>query len=232
MKGLSMAAKLKYRITGKPTLGKGRLAVALFFEPKSLRMTETPFGVIFDLDESYTVGEPGTPGFPMHLIRLALPAFSDVTNIKATAVKTLNVTEKPVFVAPIQEPQPGFPPQDKSKSLIKKSLYDGKRKGIDKPSYVQKIQGVTSPDLKKYQRALAIPAQLVRVSNIEHRGVATVLTLEINPVKQNKSGLIELTTEVKIEIEYESTSVPKATEPVIGSRHFKPARTKLESTKI
>jgi hypothetical protein len=227
-----MSAKRMTRITGKPTLGRGDLTLTVSIEPKSLRITETPFGVIFDLEDAHLVGKPGTPGFPMKLLRLALPPYSDVTDIKVTVTKKTNVTKKPVFVAAIQEPRPGVPAKPGGKQAIKRSLFGPQRAGIEKPTYVSEARGVTLPRLQEYQRILADPAPVVRIAAIEHRGVATVLTLEVNPVHQNKDGIIELATEIKITLAYESTTTPKKGGLLAGSRDFRQARTKSEARRF
>jgi len=194
-------------------------------------MTETPFGVIFDLEDARLVGKPGAPGFPMQLLRLALPPYSDVTDIKVTVSKKTNVTEKPVFVAPIQEPRPGVPAKPGGKEAIKRSLFGPQRPEIQKPSYVQ-ARGITLPRLEEYRRILADPAPVVRVAAIEHRGVATVLALAVSPVHQKKNGIIELATEIKIILAYESTTAQKKGGLFVGSRDFRPPRTKSEAKRL
>ena len=227
-----MTTKRRIQIEGKPGLGKGNLVLTVKFEPKSLKMTETPFGVIFDLEDAYIVGEPGTPGFPMQLMRLALPPYSDVTDFKVMVTKKANVTKKPVFVAPIQEPRPGFPPKPAGSDAIKLSLFGKPSAEIQKPTYVLETPGVTLPLLEEYRRILANPTPVVRIAAIEHRGVATVLTLELSPVHQKKDGIIELATEIKVMLAYESTSAPKKGRLIVSSRHFKHARTKSEAIRL
>ena len=227
-----MTTKRRIRIEGKPSLGKGDLVLTVKFDPKSLKITETPFGVIFDLEDAHLVGEPGTPGFPMQLLRLALPPYSDVTDIKVTVIKKVNVTKKPVFVAPIQEPRPGVPSKPGGKEAIKRSLFGKPRAEIEKPTYVREARGVTLPRLQEYQRILAEPASVVRIAAIEHRGVATVLGLEVSPVRQKKDGIIELATEIKVTLAYESTTAPKKGGLFVGSRDFRQARTKSEARRF
>jgi len=227
-----MTTKRMIRIEGKPILGQGDLVLTVKFEPKSLRVTETPFGVIFDLKDAHLVGELGTPGFPMKLLRLALPPYSDVTDIKVTVTKKANVTKKPVFVAPIQEPRPGVPAKPGGKEAIKRSLFSQPRAEIEKPTYVREARGVTLPRLKEYQRILAEPAPVVRIAAIGHCGVATVLTLEVSPVHQKKDGILELATEIKVTLAYESTTAPKKGGLLVGSRDFRQARTKSEARRF
>lgn len=227
-----MMTKSRIRIKGKPSLGQGDLALTVKFKPKSLRMTETPFGVILDLEDAHLIGEPGTPGFPMQLLRLALPPYSDVTEFKLTATRKVNVTRKPVFVAPIQEPWPGGPAKPGGKEAIKRSLLGPQRAEIEKPTYVREVSGATLPRLAEYKRILADPESVVRIAAIEHRGVATVLTLEVNPVSQNMDGIIELATEIKITLTYESTTAPKKGGLLVGSRDFRQARTKPEAKRL
>lgn len=228
-----MSAKSMIRVTGKPTLGRGDLTLTVKFALGSLKLIETPFGVIFDLENAHISGEPGTPGFPMQVLRVALPPFSDVATFEVAIAKRANVTKKPVFVAPIQEPRPGGPARRGDKETIKPSLHAAPRPAeTDTSNYVRMPRAVTLPQLEKYQRVLAAPAPPVRIASIEHRGAATVLTLEVNPVSQNKNGIVELATEIRISLSYESTTTPKTGGPFIGSRDFRQARTKVEAKRF
>lgn len=224
-----MFNKQNIRIAGKPTLGRGDLSLTLKFKPSSLKITESPFGVILNLEDAYLVGEVGTPRFPMQLLRLALPAYSDVTDFQFKVTKKVNVTTKPVFVAPIQEPIPGSRAKPGGRDTIKRSLFDTRSVEINQPTYIPEVRGITPPRLQEYQIALANPASVVRVSSIEHRGVTTILTLAVNPVHQKKNGIIELNTEIKITLAYESTTLPKKGGTLIGNRYYRQARTKFEA---
>ena len=82
-----MPASRRIRVVGKPALGKGSLDVLAKFSRSDLERLETPFGNLLNLKDGMISGEPGTPGFPSQLIRVALPASSDITDIKTTVVK-------------------------------------------------------------------------------------------------------------------------------------------------
>lgn len=227
-----MSTRRIVQVSGKPSLGQGDLKLTVKYKSESLRIVESPFGMIFDLEDACLVGEPGTPGFPMQLLRLALPPHSDVTNFQVAITKKANVTQKPVFVAPIQEPRPGGGAKPDGTEVIKRSWFRPQRAEIEKPAYVQVTHGVTLPRLEGYQRILVEPAPVVRIAAIEHRGVATVLTLEVSPVSQNKEGIVELMTEIKITLTYESTTAPKIGELYISNRDFRPARTASEARRL
>jgi hypothetical protein len=227
-----MSAKRSIRITGKPILGKGSLAATIKYKPEALQIIETPFGVILDLEDAYMYGEPGAPGFPMQLIRLALPPQSDVTDIEATVVKKINVTDKPVFVAAVQEPRPVLPTGQSDKIPIRPSLFVKKKDTVEKPTYLERSLGVTLPYLKEYQRILASPPSVVQISTIEHFGVATILSLEVHPVQQNGNGFLELATEIKINLTYASTKIEEKVGPFVGSRFFKPLRSAFEAKRL
>lgn len=227
-----MAAKRVIRIEGKPMRGKGSLTVVVKYDPTALTITETPFGATLDLEESFILGEPGAPALPSQLVRAALPPYSDITDFQVTITKRTNVTKKPIFIAPVQEPRPAVRAKSGSKETIKKSLFASRRAETEKPTYVQQTPGITPPHLKEYIRILAEPAPTVRIAGVEHRGTATIVTFEMNPVHQNGDGIIELATEIKISLTYDSTKNEKEFGLVVGSRHYKPARNKVEAKRI
>ena len=225
-----------FKITGKPTLGQGKLDLAIKFDPKSLTITETPFGALLNLENGHISGEPGTPAFPMQMLRVALPAYSDITDFRVTVAKKVAMTAKAVFVAPVQEPRAGAKEPKSSLGVtvtsLKPSLALSKISFLEKPDYVSKSRGVTLPRLKEYQRVLSQPAPVVRLASIEHRGVASIAVLEVNPVTQNSNGIIELATDIKITLTYDSTKNSKKVDLILGSRDFKRVRSKAEATRM
>jgi hypothetical protein len=213
-------------------MGKGSLDVLAKFSRSDLERLETPFGNILNLKDGMISGEPGTPGFPSQLIRVALPASSDITEIKTTVVKKAAITRKPVFVAPIQEPRPALPRPRKIKEKIKRSVYRRSEKEPKRPDYLKDAPGVAPLDIAKYKRALAVPAAIAEVIRIEHTGAATIATLQITPAYQNAKGLIKLCTSIKISITYESTKSKKPKKLIAASRFYRPLRTKQEALRI
>lgn len=216
------------RVEGKPSWGKGSLKTIIKYKKTALKITGTLFGSVLDLEDAYISGEPGTPGFPMQVLRLALPPFSDVTDIQVAVKKKVTVTRKPVLVAPIQEPQPGSPAKPRRQRVSDPLDVDD----VDDLPYIRATRGVTLPRLEEYRRILSNPEPVVRVASVEHRGTATILTLEARPVRQNKKGLLELATEIEVSLSYEPTTDPKDGKPFLGSRVFKRARTRSEAKRI
>ncbi|WP_460597397.1 C25 family cysteine peptidase [Geomonas sp. Red276] len=186
---------------------------------------------MLDLDDGYVAGKPGAPGFPMQLLRVALPPFSDVTDVKAVITKKTEVTKSPKLVAPIQEPRPIHPPSP-PKEKHKPSLHAEKRREFAPSPYPRVAPHITPPDIKEYQRALAQPAPVASISTIEHRGVATIASLELRPVHQNEKGILEFATEISITLTYEPTSAPKSGGYFAGSRDFRKARTLKEAARM
>ncbi len=220
-----MAKTRTIRITGEPGREKGSLSVRIAFSAKALVLTDTPFGTVVDLEYSHTAGEPGEPGFPVQLVRLALPAFSDIVKFEVAIDKKKTITSTPVFVAPVQELQPAMPMVKFKPSHAKPS-----KPAVARPEFLRP-RGVTPPHLPTYQSVLAKKLPAARLVSLEHRGVATIATIEVSPASQNAAGMIELATEIRLMISYESTKTEKKG-PFVGSRFFKPPRSRGEARRL
>lgn len=227
-----MPASGRIRVVGRPEMGKGSLNVLASYGKSDLEMLETPFGIILNLKDGMITGEPSTPGFPSQLIRVALPASSDITGIKTTVVKKVSITTKPVFVAPIQEHRPALPSRRNVNPKIKRSVYRRPEKGPKRPDYLDDVPGVEPLDIAKYKQAHANPAATAEVIRIEHTGAATIATLQITPAYQDAKGLIKLCTAIRITITYESTKSKRPKKLVAASRFYKPLRTKQEALRV
>jgi hypothetical protein len=62
---------------------------------------------------------------------------------------------------------------------------------------------VTLPRFDIYRQSLTAPQPVARITGTEHRGVATLVGLEIHPVSQNAKGILELATEIQLSLTYE-----------------------------
>jgi hypothetical protein len=210
-----MARTRTVHITGVPG-EKGSLGVQIVYSDTALVFTDTPFGTVLELEDAHTAGDPGEPGFPVQLVRVALPAFSDIVKFDVTVAKA-TVTSAPVFVAPVQELQPALPTVK-----LKPSHTEPAKPAVTRPEFLRP-RGVTPPRLPVYRAVLARRLPAARLVSLEHWGVATVATIELRPASQNAKGTIELSTEIRLTISYESTRTDKKG-PFAGTRFFKPPR--------
>ena len=215
------------KIKGNPQRDEGTIEVVVRYIKKALTLTETPFGQVLDLDDSFLSGEPGEPAFPVQQIRVALPPYSDVLDVEAEASNVREMTRVPVFIAPVQEMRPAMP----TRAKIKKSLYRELPPAVKPPSYVADARGVTTPNLDTYRNVLSRPAPAATLVDIEHRGPATIAVLELRPVSQNPQGIIELASVIRVSLSYEPVARVR-TGSFAGRRFFKKARSSFEEVNI
>ncbi|MGE0085396.1 MAG: C25 family cysteine peptidase [Desulfococcaceae bacterium] len=222
-----MTSQRTIKIKGNPQRDEGTVEVVVRYTKKAITLTETPFGQVLDLDDSFLSGEPGEPAFPVQQIRVALPPYSDVLNVEAEVSNVREMTRAPVFIAPIQEMRPAMPTRVK----IKKSLYRESPPAVKSPSYVKDARGVTTPHFDSYRNIMARPAPAATLVDIEHRGPATIAVLELRPVSQNPQGIIELASVISVSLLYQPVAkVRKGS--FAGRRFFKKARSSFEELKI
>ena len=89
------------------------------FEREKLRLVETPFGVLVELQGTAASGEPGGPGLPSKVIRVAVPPLTEVTQVDAKSLATDHICKKAVMIAPLQYPRPGVRKEPKSELKIR-----------------------------------------------------------------------------------------------------------------
>jgi hypothetical protein len=201
-----MASNRKIQIGGDPKRQKGTLALTVQYSPSGLKVKETPFGVVLDLQDAHVHGEPGTPGIPSQRVRVALPPGSTVKSFAVKVGKRAAMTKGPVFIAPIQEPQPAAPAARPGKTQLKRSLFSKPVVEEEPQPGLPGGRGITPPRLAEYERLLSSPPPVARVAAVEERGGATVVTLDLHPVAQSRKGIVELATQVVVSLTYEPTS--------------------------
>lgn len=199
------------RIEMKSSSGKNRegIQLGLSFDPADLRLTHTPFGTLVELEGCTISGEPGGPGLPSKIIRLALPALTIVAEVSATAVKTIRLTEKPELVAPLQLPQPGIvddqPPEKGGREepakelLIKLSTLRQRDEAFVEPYPARPF---VPPRVELYELEAKKPRPLARFVATEQVGLVPIILVEVTPVRLTKDGLLEFAPEIEVTVTY------------------------------
>lgn len=171
------------------------LQVKLTFDPADLRLTRTPFGMLVELEGCALTGEPGGPGLPAKVIRVALPAMTRATRVSAERGKTMRLTEKPELVAPLQLPQPGITVEPPGKP----STFRPRGEPSVEPF---PARPVVPPRLELYEQEAKQPRPLARLVATEQVGPVPVIVVEVTPVRLTKEGLLEFAPEIEVTVAY------------------------------
>src|SRR5215212_1599859 len=82
--------------------GERELRAVFSFDPAEVRLDETLIGVVVQLRDCATAGEPGSPALPKRNVRLALPPRTRMTGMDVRAIATTTISRDAVPVAPLQ----------------------------------------------------------------------------------------------------------------------------------
>lgn len=202
LKGVPMRFEMK----SNARKDNGALRVALSFDPAELHMKPTPYGVVLQLDGCTLSGEPGGPGLPSRVIRLALPALSRVGSVKGQATRTVLLNKKPALLAPLQLPQPGDRTKPKGGDgehcdvMVKPSSL----REHDEP-FVEPLpsHALLPPRAELYEREARQPRPLARLVATEQVGPVPIAVIEVSPVHLTAEGLLEFATEIEVSVTVE-----------------------------
>lgn len=217
----------------KKSVDRDTLMAKMTFDQGDLNLKRTPFGILVELKGCITSGEPGGPGLPSQIVRLALPPFSRPTLVSAKAYRTVLLTEKPEMVAPMQLPQPlsGPKPTVPQKISIddlhiKPSSLRPKDDVFEEPYSAPPFQ---PPRSELYEIEIDKPRPLARLVATEAAGEVCVVVVEVSPVRFTQKGWLEFVSDLEVMITYEQTKGAQLQdrekdEPdVVGSDKFKVA---------
>lgn len=201
---------MKAKMKNSEQRGHQILQVSLTFDPAGLRLTRTPFGMLVDLEDCPISGEPGGPGLPAKLIRLALPVLARATGVSTEAGKTVRLTKKPELMAPLQLPQPGVagkqPPTKRrgKKPQEEVSIKPSTLRPRDEP-FVEPYPApqFLPPRVELYKQEAERGRQLAKLVATEQVGPVRVVVIEVNPFSLTKDGLLEFAPEIVITLTYE-----------------------------
>lgn len=196
------------------------IRVEVAFDPDTLHLRETPFGTQIELEGGKSSGEIGGPALPRHVVKVAVPPLHWPMKMEISHEHFVPVTREPVFIAPVQPRRPGALPAEKPSGSyrdtaetgpeIKRSAFckDEERDREDLPEPFP-IPAIVLPDAALYEKSTRSPRPLARALDIETIGLTHVARIELNPVRQNAAGQLELCTRCEIELSY-STERPLA----------------------
>lgn len=79
-----------------------KLTVKLTFSQAEVKISHTLYGVELSLLRGQILAQSGAPGFPIRIEEVAIPEGMEVSRITARVIKTIPLTDRSVFVAPVR----------------------------------------------------------------------------------------------------------------------------------
>lgn len=189
------------------------IKVEVAFDPDSLHLRDTIFGTQIELNGAKPGGEIGAPALPRFVVKVAVPQLQWPTRMQVSHEHFVQVTRQPVFVAPVQPLRPGAMPAEKvpehdeqaetARPEIKWSCFR-KDHDSDRSQFPEPFPAPVAvpPDPQIYEKSIRAPRPLARPLSIETIGLTRIARIEINPVRQNAAGQLELCTRCEIELTY------------------------------
>lgn len=187
----------------------GRIQLSIEFDREDLRLTQTPFGLLVELEGATPSGEPGGPGLPSQVIRVALPPLCEVRRIEGKPVESETITRESVLIAPLQHPRPGI--GDKVRPEIIRDQDDEQafpiRRGTLRPPTEPFVEPFPSPpfvfpQVELYEREVKRPRPIARLITMEQTGLSPIAVVEVNPVRLTSAGLLEFHRQIEIVVSY------------------------------
>jgi len=189
------------------------IKVEIAFDPDTLHLRDTPFGTQIELQGAKSSGEIGAPALPHFVVKVAVPPLHWPTKMEVSREHFVPVTREPVFIAPVQPSRPGALPAEKPSGNyehpaetgpeVKWSAFrkDAERDRDEFPEPFP-IPPAVPPNAQLYERSTRSPRPAARALNIETIGLTRIARIELNPVRQNAAGQLELCTRCEIELSY------------------------------
>ncbi|HKI44651.1 MAG TPA: C25 family cysteine peptidase [Balneolales bacterium] len=208
----------------------GEIKIEFTFDSSTLNITESPFGMLVELEGCHPSGEFGGPSLPSKSVRLALPPSTKIMDLETKILKSETVLDGPVLIAPLQPARPG-PKKSPGKSDPKKNQ-SGKEAGFQ--SFIPRLREEPFAESPKptdfvpvrqdlYELEMAKPRPTIRQIESEEMGLNPIVTLEINPLRFTKKGGIELSTQIQLIVRYQPVlSVKRTTEDTAGRQKMIP----------
>ena len=173
--------------------GIGSLEVKVTFDRSGLILTESPLGLIVELEGCKTTGFPGGPSLPSQIIRLALPVQTRVTRVMSRRPDPITVTREPVHVAPAQPPPP-----DVDEPLPETACAPGKH--VAESSRMPRFE---APRPKLYEREVRDFHKVARLLGTREIGLVQIALIEVKPIRLDKDSYLRFFEEVDVSVLYQ-----------------------------
>ena len=193
--------------TRQSTQEGGSIRFTITFADDALHLTSTPYGLFVALEACEQSGAPGAPALPRHVLRVAAPQETHVVGVRATPMRTIQVTDAPMLVTPIQRPQPGTIAGGSAGQDYGRNGRLGPKPSTWRPPEQPLVrpfpaQPMVLPDAALYQQEVDSPRPVARLRTTEYIGLAHIASIEINPVRLTESGQLAFHPVMEVAIDY------------------------------
>lgn len=183
---------MKHEVAEPESIACATTHVRITVDREELRLVETPYGLVAELDGFEQGGELGGPALPVRAIHVALPRFTEARRATVQVVDSVALTDRLVPLAPLQPLQPG----SKGQTQVAPGP-DSARIG---PPPAAPLPFVP-PREDAYARALKAPPALAELVNTRTVGLNALATVALRPVQLDGEGRLRLVTAFVVEIE-------------------------------
>ena len=159
------------------------------FDPKSIRVDATPFGLVVDLPDGRHDGTPGGPALPVITFEAALPPGTVAANVTFETGQSVSIAEG-TPVAPLQRAAPGV----RVCSHFDRLRDDGLVLPWPKPDLIP-------PDPELYKQAIALGRQTATITNIDVSGLQPIVAVMLRPLVLSERGELILHTTIRVALE-------------------------------
>ena len=193
--------EIDFRGNQKSAIGEIQFTVT--FNESELNLTETPFGMQIYLDGCKNKGEPGGPGFPSKIIRVAMPPLMHADSIDIGHSESILLITDPIIVAPQQAPQKS---NDSMGHIIKRyNEYGIKTSSVVpyEPFVKPTLPLNYAPPIEELYRHEIVEARpIARLITTEGYGLVPVAVVEVNPIRYTSNALLEFYLQIDIKLTY------------------------------
>ena len=159
------------------------------FDPESVRVDTTPFGLVVDLPDGRPDGTPGGPALPVIAFEVALPPGTVAEKVTFETGQSVSIGDG-TPVAPLQRAAPGV----RVCSHFDRLRDDGLVLPWPKPDLIP-------PDPELYKEAIALGRQTATITNIDVSGLQPIVAVMLRPLVLSENGDLRLHTTIHVALE-------------------------------
>jgi len=195
---------MRVQSDGKAVNQPGAVKLKVDFDRGDVHLVETPFGLVVRMEGCRPDGEIGGPGLPARVLRVALPPMARASAVHIDAVEREVLSKGPAQLAPIQPPRPGArggsgnkgKPDQEPPEEIAEPVGSDEELGRHLPPLPFEP---ARPDL--YKMAAEKPKPPAALIGQEQVGWVPVALVQVNPVLQDRKGVLEFVTTLELIVE-------------------------------
>lgn len=176
---------------------KSRLEFTFEFDPATIRIEPSPFGVLLHLPNGRQGGRPGGPALPIVVFEAVLPPDTMVRQVTFETQDDTVIAEG--HVAPLQFAAPGV----RLCNHFDRIRDDGLVEPLPKPKPVP-------PDPELYREAIELGKRTAELGRVDASGLQHIVAVTLRPVVLTANGATVLHTRIHVTLALEDARRPGA----------------------